>query len=224
MKRRLNVLCVLVILVLCYPILQTGYYFGVGVIAGVSEAAKATEVDPADWGKGVANIKVVSLEPKNGWNDLSLLLRDSVYNEKSGEYIPVAYDSLVIGLQDDTRNMTANGITTLLTLTYMGLLIWALVLFIRLVTAINKSDIFNWKNVRRLRLLGFALLVSFLCDALRNYLTINGLSDVVSLSGYAISYSQVVDTVNCLLGICALIVAEVFAIGLRMKEEQELTI
>lgn len=35
MKRRLNILCVIVVLVLSYSVFETGYYFIVGVKAGV---------------------------------------------------------------------------------------------------------------------------------------------------------------------------------------------
>ena len=35
MKRRLNILCIIVVLVLGYSVLETGYYFIVGVKAGV---------------------------------------------------------------------------------------------------------------------------------------------------------------------------------------------
>ena len=38
MKRRLNILCVIVVLVLSYSVFETGYYFIVGVKAGVEEA------------------------------------------------------------------------------------------------------------------------------------------------------------------------------------------
>ena len=34
MKRRLNILCIIVVLVLGYSVLETGYYFIVGVKAG----------------------------------------------------------------------------------------------------------------------------------------------------------------------------------------------
>lgn len=40
MKRRLNILCIIVVLVLGYSVLETGYYFIVGVKAGVEAGAE----------------------------------------------------------------------------------------------------------------------------------------------------------------------------------------
>ena len=41
MKRRLNILCVIVVLVLSYSVFETGYYFIVGVKAGVEAGIAA---------------------------------------------------------------------------------------------------------------------------------------------------------------------------------------
>ena len=97
------------------------------------------------------------------------------------------------------------------------------VLFIQLIVAINKSDIFNWKNVRRLRWLGGALLLNFISEAVPALMNDYELSSVFSLSGYSMETS--IDSVMLvILGLVSLIVGEVFAIGLKMKEEQDLTI
>ncbi|UVV57047.1 DUF2975 domain-containing protein [Bacteroides fragilis] len=97
------------------------------------------------------------------------------------------------------------------------------VLFIQLIVAINKSDIFNWKNVRRLRWLGVALLLNFISEAVPAPMNDYELSSVFSLSGYSMETS--IDSVMLvILGLVSLIVGEVFAIGLKMKEEQDLTI
>ena len=51
-----------------------------------------------------------------------------------------------------------------------------------------------------------------------------GIDTVFSLHGYELSLSELVSTTTLVLGLCSLIVGEVFAIGLKMKEEQDLTI
>ena len=48
--------------------------------------------------------------------------------------------------------------------------------------------------------------------------------NVFSVHGYELHLSDTVNTTTLVLGISTLIVAEVFAIGLKMKEEQDLTI
>ena len=57
-----------------------------------------------------------------------------------------------------------------------------------------------------------------------SYLDFIGIDTVFSLHGYELSLSELVSTTTLVLGLCSLIVGEVFAIGLKMKEEQDLTI
>lgn len=102
--------------------------------------------------------------------------------------------------------------------------VWAIVLFIRLIISINKSDIFKWRNVRRLRRMGIALIIGFCCTFITAYLNLCSVEKVFSLRGYELGISDMVSTTMLVLGLSALIVAEVFAIGLKMKEEQDLTI
>ena len=222
MKRRLNILCIIVVLVLGYSVLETGYYFIVGVKAGV-EAGTENAVS-AENKKELINMKYISLLPEHlskvGNNGL---FQDSVYNEKSGEYVPVSFNSMMVSV--DTKSATMEQAAfSLLNLLHMAICIWAIVLFVRLVISINKSDIFNWKNVRRLRLLGTTLIISCCTALLPAYLTFRSVEKVFSVRGYELDLSDMVNTTTLVLGISTLIVAEVFAIGLKMKEEQDLTI
>lgn len=168
-ERRLNILCIIVVLVLGYSVLETGYYFIVGVKAGVE--AGAENAVSAENRKELINMKYISLLPEHlskvGNNGL---FQDSVYNEKSGEYVPVSFNSMMVSV--DTKSATMEQAAfSLLNLLHMAICIWAIVLFVRLVISINKSDIFNWKNVRRLRLLGTTLIISFCTALLPAYLT-----------------------------------------------------
>ena len=213
MKRRLNILCVIVVLVLSYSIFETAYYFVVGVKAGL-EAGIESDTS-AENQRELINMKYISLLPEHlsatGENGF---FQDSVYNEKSGKYVPV-----------DTKSAAWSQVTfTLLNLAHICICVWAIILFVRLVVSINKSDIFNWRNVRRLRFLGLALIISFCTEVLPAYLTYRNVGEVFSVRGYELGLSDMVNTTTLVLGISTLIVAEVFAIGLKMKEEQELTI
>ncbi len=59
---------------------------------------------------------------------------------------------------------------------------------------------------------------------LPEYLSLCSLREAFALESYDLILSDSVKATNLLLGLIALIVAEVFAIGLKMKEEQDLTI
>lgn len=221
MKRRLNILCVIVMLVLSYSVLETTYYFFIGAKAGMDAVAEKGIGTMAH--KKILNMKYINVVP----HDLSTLgsnfFLDSVYNEKSGSYVPATYSTLIVSVDNHPttgETIVEKGLIILQMLMY----IWAIVLFIRLIVSINKSDIFNWRNVRRLRRLGVALIISFACTLLVAWLDCLSLNEVFSLRGYELTFSDVVNTTTLVLGLCSLLVGEVFAIGLKMKEEQELTI
>jgi len=218
MKRRLNILCVIVLLVLSYSVLEMTYYVGMGIKLGLekgfSEAVDKKEKEE------ITNLQIVQLMPKDFGG---AILIDSVYNEKSGEYVPASYGQMIVSV-DTQPGILSRVVSALLLLADYVVIIWAVVLFIRLIVSINRSDIFNWKNVRRLRRLGILLIISFGCTFFSAFLSLHNVEKVFSVSGYSLSMTDMVHITSLVLGLSALIVAEVFAIGLRMKEEQDLTI
>lgn len=222
MKRRLNILCLVVMLVLSYSVLEQGYYIFLGAKMGAQTGLELGKKgsDIAAY-KELMNLKVVNLIPSS--MESFDFFRDSVYNEKSRSYVPAAYSSLMVSV--DSHDSVGKVVAKyLLIYLHLGFSLWAVVLFIRLIISINKSDIFNWRNVRRLRRLGMALVVSFCCTFASSYLDFIGIDTVFSLHGYELSLSELVSTTTLVLGLCSLIVGAVFAIGLKMKEEQDLTI
>lgn len=221
MKRRLNILCIIVVLVLSYSVLEMGYYIFIGAKAGVEAVVQkgpnlATHQE-------LMNMRYISLVPQSFSMRGGEFFQDSVYNAKSGEYVPADYASMAISV--DTHPSTWEVIADkLLSVLQIAMYIWAIVLFIRLIISINRSDIFNWRNVRRLRRLGIALISGFGCMFFSAYLSYYSIGEVFSLRGYDLQLSDMLDVTMLVLGLCSLIVGEVFAIGLSMKEEQDLTI
>ena len=86
---------------------------------------------------------------------------------------------------------------------FVGL--YALACFIRFIRNVNRDQVFTWENVSLLRWSGWGLLgievAMILFDAIEQE-----------------------DTNDLIFGVFILIVAEAFAIGLKLKEEQDLTI
>ena len=234
MKRRLNLLCAVILLVLGWSVVMSGYYLFMGASLGVragwnyAEAMQNPDSVPAAHMEDVLALKdmsYVSLVPDafRGTGNAATLLRDSVYNELEGCYVPACYATLLVSVEKPEAPWQGV-VTGLASLVSTVAIVWALVLFIRLVVSVNRSDIFNWRNVRRLRRLGVLLIVGFVCVLLPEYLSLCSLREVFALESYDLILSDSVKVTNLLLGLIALIVAEVFAIGLKMKEEQDLTI
>jgi len=220
MKKRLNVLCLLVVLVLGYSVFEQIYYiaqtavttYEMGYQAGRSGKGARAEIEK------LSHIQPVAVFPDN-----FPLFSDSILNEKTGEYVPIIYSQMIASIKTNPNpwqmftlkfTASANIITIIL----------AIFIFIRLIISINKSIIFNWRNVRRLRWMGVSLILSFIFSVIPMVITSVTLSDVFAIKGYSLHLSEFMSITNLVLGLSALIVGEVFAIGLRMKEEQDLTI
>ena len=109
MKRRLNILCVIVLLVLGYSVLETTYYVGLGIKAGI-EKGFDSKID-AKAKEEISNVQVVQLVPKDLGGDI---LIDSVYNEKNGEYVPAAYGQMIVSV--NTQPSVLSRIVSLLIL------------------------------------------------------------------------------------------------------------
>ena len=202
MKKRLNLLCAIVLLVLGWSVVVTGYYMTRGAVEGFRQGWNYAEAEheAREQGRPVT--------------------------EDAGEMLHMKYISLLPPMLSLTVSIETRHkwVGNLLSLLILAANIWALVVFIRLVISINRSDIFCWRNVRRLRRLGVLLVVAFACSWLSAWVEVEAVRDVLSIPHYELTMTDVVDRISLLLGLCALIVGEVFAIGLRMKEEQDLTI
>ena len=231
MKRRLNILCIIVLLLMGWSVLEMGYYMAVSATTGfkagweyAKQQAEDPQAPPTPEMEVIGQLQYmehVHLHPRTF--DMEHWLADSVYNAKTQQYVPAMYAELMVSVpREESTAMQAAG--TLLGLLKLAASIWAIVLFIRWVVAVNRADIFTWRNVRRLRLMGVLMLVSCAATWLMEYLTLHDLEQAFALPGYELSLAGTVSLSVLLLGLCSLIVAEVFAIGLRMKEEQDLTI
>lgn len=217
MKRKLNILCAIVLLALSYSVIETTYYIGMGMSAGI-KSALTKETNPEEMEK-ISNMKVIHLLPEDLIGNIFL---DSIYNEKSDEYVPVSYTQAFASIDTQPSLLLTIG-SRLVGIADLVTIIWAVVLFIRLIVAINRSIIFNWKNVRRLRCLGILLIINFSCTLFTTILDFHNIKEVFAISGYSLVLDDV-HTMSLVLGLSALIVAEIFSISLKMKEEQDLTI
>ena len=65
---------------------------------------------------------------------------------------------------------------------------------------------------------------SFTCSLVALIISNYELADAFALKGYSMDLSELLSITTLVLGIISFIIAEVFAIGLRLQEEQELTI
>ena len=95
--------------------------------------------------------------------------------------------------------------------------------FIRIIIAVNKSVIFEWINVKRLRRIGIGFLIMFIITAFLAVSQNSSVLEVVDIENYKI-INSLYDGIVLMLGMISFLVAEIFALGLKLREEQDLTI
>lgn len=218
MKKRLNILCILIFITLGASLYTKGYIFGMGIHAGISIAKERREI-PEQSKEAVfaGDLRIVDLIPSTAvWKP------DSIINAKSGESLSVVHTQMAVrvGKGISYPYVIVNACCSLIGIA-SG--IAALIFFILLILDINRSQIFEWKNVRRLRWLGGLLIVFFACYLIPQIANYRDLKEILALDKYIIT-PYAIELTDLLLGLACLVVAESFSIGLKIKEEQELTI
>ena len=225
MKRRLNLLCLIVFLVLGGMLFKTGYDFGFGIYTGLQVAKENMTELKAIKNKGKQPVVFFS----NDFKEVDLIPSraiyrpDSILNEKTGQIVPIMY---VRAMVDTGKRITTGGyiIQAVLMIISAVSIILALVYFVKLIVSINKMIIFDWINVKRLRRIGFALLAFFLSSFIPQFINYFAAIGNIKLENYVLMPTLDMNLSNLFLSLSCLMVAEIFAIGLKMKEEQDLTI
>jgi hypothetical protein len=132
------------------------------------------------------------------------------------------------------KNRTGNRVYNFLVL--LGLLLWqGLYLVVinqlkKFLFTITEGTSFVNENVRRIRMLGFCLIAAELVRIVFGYIFITYMKGTVSVPGARISYLdfafywEFLNLEIIFAGFIILVIAEVFKIGINLREEQELTI
>jgi hypothetical protein len=142
-----------------------------------------------------------------------------VYNDKAGARIPVKVAKVSVEMKEIPFPVYYM-IPVVLSLPV--LIIIACVQFWKLIVSVARSRIFVWSNVKRLRYIGGVLIALFLFEFITGMIFLLRVGEYISLPGYHLDSE--INAVLLISGLFFLLIAEIFAKGLRLKEEQELTI
>ena len=191
MKKRLNLFCTLIFVVIACHLASMSNTFLTGFSAGMKH--------------GMEERSVTETTPSN-FSHITLLPAEMI--------VPL----------DDSLGVGTAVFRLLYTLLYGATAVAALAAFILFVRNVNRNAIFTRRNITLLRVVGWCLV------ATGAIATADGCYDTYlaqrsfSLTGYVVDYGSAAYITSVIFGLFAVVVAEAFAIGLRMKEEQELTI
>lgn len=223
MKKKLNILCLLLFLTLFASL----SFNIVGGVEGVNEAWSTVQNESGNYPTEIPDksleSSITGLYPIRVIPTAAGTYTDSVYNNKTGAWIPIQYSEIITKVSHPVSKLHLVGIL-ILAVSYLLALGVGFICFLKLIRDINKSIIFEWKNVRNLNWLGGTLITAFFISFLLGYLNYSLVAEHVAINSYKIDWSGIAQTMNLILGLATLLVAEIFSLGLRLKEEQELTI
>ena len=216
MKRRLNILCGLVFAVIAIGLIPVFYSFGMGFGAGFHEDKAGDDTNDLEQ---MLNAQTVHLCPSR----MDSLQSGTIRNAVSGEEVHFWPERVMADVVVDypTWYVTTDKVMLFLA---AAALIAILVLFLKLIVRVNKGRVFEWKNVRLLRWLGSIIFIASLLTTLLQIYGASVINEQFAVNGFKPDYFSYVSVMELTVGLVALIVAEIFAVGLKMKEEQELTI
>ena len=121
------------------------------------------------------------------------------------------------GWQSDASDQTTSGWTAIIVYLYGFVVIVAAIVsfvcFLRFILNVNQNNVLTGENVNLLRLTGVGLLI----------ITVFALcSTLWEGENFAVAFDETIGLM--IFSVFNLIVAEAFAIGLKLKEEQDLTL
>ena len=216
MKKRLNLIClgiVLAVLVSMSFLFSTFYYgFKAGIDAYEQGAAGVEKLD--------VTYKMIGTMP----TDVITSETATAINEKDGSTVSILPFISMIGIPNEKADATDSIFLSLLDWMVMICCIYAIVQFVKMIRNIHRNIIFDWANVKRLRRLGLSLILCFCCSLVTFAINNHLVSQVISLKDCDFSIAFQFSDPTLLIGFTSLLFAEIFAIGLRLKEENDLTI
>ena len=229
MKTRLKVLCWLFVATYMAVIVHTL------VFDMIPEFASIFEVEAADQNQEES----VSVDVKYSYpGRISVALRpmegrksypDSFVNKKTGKELGAEVRLVYLDVRDSSNTpwylLVGNLLNFPFALGIAFIIIYIPILSFKTVNSIVKNDIFDKKNIRRIRRIGYSLIAVFAFISYYAFIIKTTASHYVDLENYEIVSEFTGEDIFLLsLGIAILIFAEILNVATQIKEEQDLTV
>ncbi len=172
------------------------------------------------------------MNPTSDPNRFATFAQDlNVYPIETNENVHQAFNTLSSGNTPYIPNKVVAGgwipvwvqiVIGVIGIASFPIVIWGLICFIRLLISVSKNQIFTRLNTRRLRIFVYGVFGSVALFQLIDWFTYHYISRQITLDGYLISdYETIVSWGDIFL---VVLIVEIFAKGVKLQEEQELTI
>lgn len=215
MKKKLNIFCVIMFIILavdaCLLIGASVHSFVSGFQAGYNEAAQ-TEAPTGE----VVTLSVLPTELSSG----NAFKGTDKSTGKTYEVWPV---HLMTKASVD-RGIAAKALDGVAGLAVIAAGVASIVVFIRFIIGINRNEVFAPRTIRRLRLIGWMFAIMCAGQLVSGLINLSTYSGIFMQHGHTLNYIDFIPFDGLIFAVFLFIMAEVFTIGARMKEEQELTV
>ncbi len=220
MKKRINLICALILVVIFLSTAWNLYFTGYAVGEGFSLGFEAGKTDTP-----ILNMSsTLSFTPSK---EKYLLPTDTIATADGGK-VPVIISSASVELPQGAPvrgGIIMDVAKVLFMLLYVVLVIRAICLFWKFTMNVKRDLIFDHKNTRLLSHTGWALIVCFficIVNGLLQEFEVAGIP--LSFDGYSYSAYWTIPWELAIMGLVGLLSAQIWKKAIKMKEEQELTI
>ena len=203
---------------------ESGKELGQKLYGGSEAQSESSSVDQISK-KRIKELLYMFIQPVNGYYTLPTLVK----NQKTGETITAEVRQLYVNVNWLVKDLPPWYNMIKITQLLLSILILFVMIYIpvqsfRVLRSIIKDEIFDIKNIRRIRRIGYSLLLCFIVAFGFGYATTLLAKEMISLENYKILFSIGDDSMFLLFGLVVLLFAEVLKISHMMKEEQDLTV
>lgn len=221
MKVKFNILCILIVLLSIWGMTSPMIMHSTSDLYGKGK----TEKDFFERMKSLnlsGPTEMIQLWPK----DADHWFSDSIYNKKSGKVEPMQIFNAEVHSSAVKMSDSNEGFYGMLRGFSLGLIMMVFtVLFISIIISVNRGKIFTRSLENRLSICGWLLILEYILKYIYNYYQQGVLAELYDFDNYVISdYQDPMITFYAIAGVGMLLIAQIFAIARKMKEEQDLTI
>ncbi len=211
-KKRITIICIIIYLLIGVVFIRAGYSSYKG--SRIPKKDRTEEEKKMDNELHMFSMDL-SITPTE-WKEYP----HSVTNIK-GEY-PINYRINEVEARINTSK-TYLLITGLLILPLFALMLYAIFGFVSFIRNIKRGNIFTRSTVTKMRMIAFAFLLIAVFQNVYKFSNYLMAKDQFQLTGYNVSMPKIALSYIWVF-LVFILFAEIFALGTRMKEEQELTI
>ena len=150
----------------------------------------------------------------------------TITNKKNQEQVTFIPRTIVAKTAKSTNTtiVILHGITGILALAIYIISIRTIVFFIKFTLAVNKGFVFAKQNLSHLNNLGWSLILNFVCVTLFSLANFHIKTELFDIQGYKLILGEPIPFIWLLGGLTILLIRQFVAMGIKMKEEQDLTI